>query len=104
MKVLATLAAATLLSACSLPQTTVRSGSSQPGLIVKGAPRGSTLFIDGLQIGWATQYDGDPDVLTVLEGTHAVEIRQGESVVYSEKTFVGAGETHTVQVVAGNAR
>jgi hypothetical protein len=70
-------------------------------MIVKGAPAGSTLFIDGLQIGSATQYDGNPNVLEVLEGTHQVEIRQGGSVLYSEKTFVGVGETHTVKVNTG---
>ncbi|MGH9709405.1 MAG: hypothetical protein ACRD37_02520 [Candidatus Acidiferrales bacterium] len=84
-----------------MPHTTVRSGSSQPNLIVNGAPNGSTLFIDGLQVGSATQYDGHPNVLAVLEGTHRVEIRLGESVVYSEKAFVGVGETHTVLVVGG---
>ena len=104
MKVLTTLVAATLLSACSLPQTTVHSGSAQPNLLVKGAPTGSTLFVDGLQIGSAAQYDGNPTVLAVLEGTHRVEIRQGAGVVYSEKTFVGAGETHTVLVIAGTAQ
>ena len=104
MKVLTALAAATLLSACSLPQTTVRSGSSQPGLIVKGAPDGSTLFIDGLQVGSATEYDGDPNVLAVLEGTHTVQIRQDGNVIFSEKTFVAAGETHSVLVAAGTAK
>jgi hypothetical protein len=104
VKTLTTLVAATVLSACSLPQTTVHSGSSQPNLIVKGAPRGSTLFVDDLQIGPARKYDGNPNVLAVLEGTHRVEIRQGKSVVYSEKTYVGVGETHTVLVIAGTAR
>jgi uncharacterized protein YraI len=94
----------TLLSACSLPQTTVRSGSTQPGLIVKGAPNGSTLFIDGLPVGPATEYDGNPKVLTVLEGVHKVEVRSGPSVVYSEKAFVNSGETHTVTVVGGGAQ
>jgi hypothetical protein len=104
MKIVITLLAAALISSCSLPQTTVRSGSSQPKLIVKGAPNGSTLFVDGLQVGSATHYDGNPDVLAVLEGTHRVEIRQGTSVVYSEKAFVGVGETHTILVVAGSAQ
>jgi uncharacterized lipoprotein YajG len=104
VKTLTILVAAAVLSACSLPQTTVRSGSSQPNLIVKGAPKGSTLFVDDLRIGSATQYDGHPNVLAVLEGTHRVEIRRGGSVLYSEKTFVGVGETHTVVVLAGTAR
>ena len=36
------------LSACALPQTTVRTGSEQPSLVVKGAPTGTVLYVDGL--------------------------------------------------------
>jgi hypothetical protein len=90
-----------LVSGCSMPQTTVRSGSSQPGLIVKGAPIGSTLFVDGLAIGPASEFDGNPKVLTVLEGVHKVEVRSGTTVIYSERSFASNGETHTVTVVGG---
>ncbi len=96
--------AAMLLTGCALPQTTVKSGSSQPGLIVKGAPAGSMLYVDGLVMGPATQFDGKPQVLAVLEGVHQVEIRQGTTVVYSEKTFASNGETHTVMVVGGTGQ
>jgi uncharacterized protein YraI len=101
MKILNALVVIAILSGCSLPQTTVRSGSSQPGLIVSGAPSGSTLFVDGLAIGPANQFDGNPKVLNVLEGVHKVEVRSGPTVIYSEKTFVSNGETHTVTVVGG---
>jgi hypothetical protein len=93
-----------LVSACSLPQTTVRTGAAAPSLIVSGAPAGSTLYVDGLQMGPATQYDGNPKILAVLEGAHQVEVRQGANVVYSEKAFVSNGETHTVRVQAGVAQ
>lgn len=102
MKRLTILLAVALLSACALPQTTVHSGSSQPGLIVKGAPQGAMLYVDSLQIGPATHYDGNPNVLAVLEGTHKVEIREGSNIVYSEKVFVSSGETHTVLVVGAS--
>jgi hypothetical protein len=93
-----------LMSACALPQTTVRSGSDKPGLIVKGAPIGSILSVDGLSVGAATDFDGNPKVLTVLEGVHNVEVRLGATVILSEKAFVNNGETHTVTVVSGDAR
>ena len=93
-----------LISACSLPQTTVRSGSAQPGLVVKGAPAGSILFVDGLNVGAANDFDGAPKVLSVLEGVHRVEVRQGSTIVYSEKSFVSSGETHTVTVIGGAAQ
>jgi hypothetical protein len=96
--------AAILLTGCALPQTTVKTGSSQPGLIVKGAPVGSVLYVDGLMMGPATQFDGQPKVLAVLEGVHQVEVRQGTTVVYSEKTFASNGETHTVLVTGGTVQ
>jgi len=86
------------LAACSMPQTTVRTGLSAPTLIVTGAPSGSALFVDGLDMGSAAQYDGNPKVLAVLEGTHQVEVRMGSNVVYREKAFVSSGQSHTVAV------
>jgi hypothetical protein len=87
-----------ILAACSMPQTTVRTGMSSPTLIVTGAPPGSILFIDGLRIGSATQFTGSPNVLAVLEGTHQIEVRLGDTVVYHEKAFVSSGQSHTVAV------
>ena len=87
-----------LLAACSMPQTTVRTGLPAPTLIVRGAPSASVLVVDGMEMGRAAQYDGNPNVLAVLEGTHQVEVRLGANVVYREKTFVSSGQSHTVVV------
>jgi hypothetical protein len=85
------------LTGC-MPQTTVRTGMSPPTLMVSGAPSGSVLVVDGLDMGSAAQYDGNPKVLAVLEGTHQVEVRLGSNVVYREKAFVSGGQSHTVAV------
>jgi hypothetical protein len=90
-----------ILSACALPQTTVKTGSAPPTLIVKGAPAGSILFVDGLAVGNAAQFDGNPKTLAVLEGTHQVEVHLGSTVVYKEKAFSSGGESHTVTVTQG---
>jgi len=103
MKKLSALLGVMLLGACALPHTTVRTGSAPPTLIVKGAPSGSILFVDGLTMGTAAQFDGNPKTLAVLEGTHQVEVRLGSNVVYKEKAFVSSGESHTVTVTAGLA-
>jgi hypothetical protein len=63
---------------------------------------GSTLYVDGLVIGPAAQYDGKPKVLAVLDGVHLIEIRQGTTIVFQEKALLSAGETHTVAVVGGS--
>jgi len=101
MKELCIMLTVALLAACALPQTTVKTGSAPPTLIVKGAPAGSILFVDGLAMGNAAQFDGNPKTLAVLEGTHQVEVRLGSSVVYREKAFASGGESHTVTVSRG---
>lgn len=92
------------LSACALPQTTVRTGSNQPSLVVTGAPAGAILFVDGLSMGSAPQYDGRPKTLAVMEGPHQVEIRDGSRDLYSDRVFISNGETHTIAVLPGAAQ
>lgn len=97
MKPLMIMIVVAALTGC-MPQTTVRTGMSPPTLMVSGAPSGSVLVVDGLDMGSAAQYDGNPKVLAVLEGTHQVEVRLGSNVVYREKAFVSGGQSHTVAV------
>jgi len=89
------------LSACALPQTSVSTGAAKPSLIVHGAPSGAVLYVDGLAMGPASQFNGDPKSLAVLEGPHQVEIRQGNAALYHDKVFVSGGETHTITVLPG---
>ncbi len=88
-----------ILSACALPQTTVTSGSSQPGLVVSGAPSDAVLYVDGLAMGRAIQFDGHPGVLAVLEGPHQVEVREGSTVLYQNKVFLSTGEIRNVKIL-----
>ena len=52
----------------------------------------------------AKQYDGNPNVLAVLEGPHQIEVRQGSSIIYREKVFVSSGETHAVTILPGTSQ
>jgi hypothetical protein len=99
MKVILAAAIALLLAGCVLPQTTVRTGAAHPSLVVTGAPAGSTLYVDGLAMGGADQFNGKPSVLAVLDGVHQVEVRLGAQVILHEKVFVSAGESHTVTLL-----
>jgi hypothetical protein len=92
------------LSACALPQTTVRTGALQPGLIVQGAPSGAVLYVDGLSMGYAQQFDGNPKVLAVLEGVHTLEIHQGTTVIFHDKALFSNGETHPIKLLPGAAQ
>ncbi|MNR90374.1 hypothetical protein D3C72_213580 [compost metagenome] len=92
---------ALMLSACALPETAVKTGSLRPTLIVKGAPVGSILVVDGLVMGQAEQFNGAPNELILEEGLHQVEIKQGSVTVHAEKTVISNGESRTVNVNAG---
>jgi len=77
---------------CSLPITKVETGDSRPVLAIKGAPGSSILYIDGLMVGNANDYDGSPHVLIIEPGTHKVEIRTGnDNSIYNKKIFVESG-------------
>lgn len=73
-------------------------------LIVTGAPAGSLVFIDGAPAGTATVSNDHAQVLNVAAGAHKVEIHVGDTVVYREDTYVGAGERRVVLVLSGLTR
>jgi hypothetical protein len=70
-------------------------------LIVTGAPAQSTLFMDGAQVGQPTKAGNLTQIVRVAAGTHVLEVKEGESVVYRENTFVDAGEKRVITVLSG---
>src|SRR3569623_32831 len=101
MKRCITIALSFLLAACAMPESTVKSGSSRPQLSIKGAPADTVLIVDGLSMGPAAQFDGNPKVLIVEEGMHQVDIQRGGKSIHTEKAFVSNGESRTSTVNAG---
>lgn len=82
------LALATTLVGCSLPSTTVRSVDSRPSISIAGAPADALLLVDGVLVGKAASYDGEPNLLLVEPGTHRIVIQQGGAVLYDQRLFV----------------
>jgi len=72
MKPIIVIALTLLLGSCALPETVVKTGSPRPQLAIQGAPADSVLFVDGLSMGLASQFDGNAKVLRVEEGVHQV--------------------------------
>ena len=102
MKPILITALSLLLAACALPETAVKTGSPRPQLAIKGAPSDAVLIVDGLPMGTAPQYDGNPKLLIVEEGVHQVEVRRGGKTIHAEKAFISNGETKTITVNAGD--
>lgn len=102
MKYIAATFLALSLTACALPETGVHTGSPRPTIFITGAVGGMELYIDNLKVGSADEYNGNPKVLVVEEGVHIVQIRKGDLIVHSEKTFVSNGESRAITVNPGD--
>ena len=87
-----------LLLACADPVTVVRTVDARPRLLLEGAPRGAVLYIDGMRLGEAAAYGGDPGVLPVEPGTHIIDVKDGERLLFSQKVFFGGGEQRTLVI------
>lgn len=86
--IFALLALTWALCSCSMPSTVVRTVDDRPTLAFKGVPEGAVLFVDGLNMGPAGQYDGDPTVLTVEPGTHVVRVIVNNEAIFEQRVFV----------------
>ena len=89
-----------LLLACADPVTVTRTVDARPRILVQGAPMGAVLFVDGKPMGDASAYAGAPGVLLLEPGTHLLEVRAGQTLLLSQKVFLGGGEQRTVTVPA----
>lgn len=97
MKTLMTVLLTSLfIAGCAVPTTGVRAGSVRPTLAVSGAPEGALLYLDGLAVGAANQFDGRVKVLNIEEGVHRVEIRLNGAAIHSERFVTSSGETRTI--------
>lgn len=86
-----------LFSGCSYPRTNVDAVDSRPTLCFKNAPADAIVLVDGLSMGQASAYNGKPKVLTVLPGTHEVEVVLGTTVLVKQTIFVQS-ENKTIVV------
>lgn len=92
------------LSGCSWFHAKKPVVPDSPELMITGAPTGSMLFIDGLQVRPATEAGNRPQILRVAPGTHTVEVHSGERVAYRENLDVQNGEKRVVTVLSGAGR
>ena len=92
------------LSACSWFTSKKAQLPKATEIVVTGAPAGSIVFVDGVQIGQAAALNDRPQILNVAAGSHKVEIHVGDAVVYREDTYVELGEHRMVRVLSGLTR
>jgi hypothetical protein len=97
-KYLVMLVALLLLAACSMPNTTVRTTDTRPGIAIDGAPDGAILYVDGQRVGEANKYDGQPNVLVVEPGTHTVVVKGADGAPLIDRKIYVESELKTIKV------
>lgn len=88
------------LGACAYPHTNVSSGSTRPALVLLGAPKNSVLYVDGVSMGDAAQFDGNRGALNVEEGLHRIVLEASGKTIHKEEFYVSTGERKTIDVGA----
>ena len=56
------------------------------------------VFVDGLDMGAASNYVAGSNALKVLSGTHLVKVESRGRVVLEERVFLGDGATRTILI------
>ena len=98
MRTLLAVSLLSLAAACAMPSTVVRTPDTRPSLAVEGAPAGAILFVDGVRVGEAILYDGEPNVLLVEPGTHTVTVRAADGTELLEQKVFVESERKTLKV------
>jgi len=98
MRKLTALSLLLFLAACSMPSTVVRTPETRPSLAFEGAPDGAVLFLDGVRVGDANRYDGQPNTLLVEPGTHTVTVKGADGAVLLEKKVFVESELKVLKV------
>jgi len=95
MKNFLAIAALIFLSACSYPSTQTSSTNDEPTLVFEGSSPTAEVFVNGLNVGLASDYDGDPKSLIVPRGTHQLAVKDNGVTLLSQKIFVSDGAVKT---------
>ena len=89
-----------LLPGCHYPEAAkIEQKDIRPTIGVNGAPKGAILYVDGLAMGPARNYDGKKRVLRVETGTHRVEVKAADGqVLYAETLFLGDSTARILKI------
>lgn len=98
--VFAALACCLLLAGCDVkyPETRTDAVDERPRLIVANASDTAVLWVNGVELGAAKQYDGAPGVLRLTPGSHKIEVTDGGAVIYQENLYLADAMTRTVSL------
>lgn len=80
----------------------MRTLDDKPGVYIIDPPSNTILYVDGLKVGHAADFNGQPNILVLEPGTHHVEIHKGDDVIHSSDIFLGEGTRREIKLSGGN--
>jgi hypothetical protein len=80
-----------LLFGCSMPGANVPTLDDRPGISIHGAHRRAFVYVNGISMGRAGQYDDLGKILLLEPGTHYVEIVRKGTIIFTQRVFLGQG-------------
>ena len=80
-----------ILTACTYPQSQTSTVNDEPTLIFQGASSTAEIYLNKLNIGLASKYNGEPHSLIVPKGTHLLEVLDQGKTILSQKIFISDG-------------
>lgn len=86
------------VTSCAYPTSSLHQGGQRPAIGFSGAPPSAVVFVDGMEMGQASRYDGGEHVLIVESGPHSVSLKQDGNVIYKKSIYLGSGETRIIEV------
>ncbi len=89
-----------LISGCASPPPPAPVAKPhRTAVTIAGAPNGTILVVDGVSVGDARTYDGNPRMLGLESGTHRLEFHLRGKRIYTEQLFLNdSGGSITVVV------
>ena len=90
-----------LLTACGQPVQETRTVDERPSILVRGAPSGAVLQVDGLVAGSIVDNGGTSRAIRIEPGTHVVAVVVNGRSILTERLFVNGRVTKTLTVPDG---
>lgn len=92
-----------LLTGC-YPASEIRVTDNRPMIAIKNTPQNAILYVDGLNMGLASQYSGAPSkdgseetrVLLIEPGRHRIEVKSNGKILLSEDVFLSESVLKTI--------
>lgn len=86
------------LVSCADPTSSVQTIDDRPQLAVQGAPAGSRLLVNGIDVGAANDFNGKNAVLRLEKGIQSVVVQLDGTAVHNEQVFLSDDVLRVIRV------